>query len=139
MPAMTAEAGLVPWAEVGMRQMLRCGSGRCVAMVGADGEEAGVFALGAGVGLEGDGVEAGDFGEPFFEVVEEFGVAGGLVGGGEGMEVAELGPGDGDHLAGGVELHGAGAEGDHGCGRGRGRGLRGGACSGGFRSRSGRG
>ena len=34
--------------------------------------------------------------------------------GGEGVEVAELGPGDGDHLGGGVELHGAGAEGDHG-------------------------
>ncbi|MCY1406434.1 hypothetical protein D9M71_217010 [compost metagenome] len=29
------------------------------------------------------------------------------------MQVGELRPGDGDHLAGGVELHGAGAQRDH--------------------------
>jgi hypothetical protein len=40
-------------------------------------------------------------------------VALGLVEGGEGVDVGELGPGDGDHLGGGVQLHGAGAEGDH--------------------------
>ena len=83
-------------------------------MVGADGEEAGVLALGAGVGLEGEGVVAGDVAEPLLEVGDHLGVAEGLVARGEGMEVAELRPGDGDHLGGGVELHGAGAEGDHG-------------------------
>jgi hypothetical protein len=80
---------------------------------GADDEEAGVFALRAGVGLEGDGGEAGDLGEPGFEVGEELRVALGLVGGGEGVELTELGPGDGEHLAGGVELHRARAERDH--------------------------
>ena len=92
-------------------------------MVGADGEEAGVFALGAGVGLEGDGVEAGDFGEPGFEFGEELLVAGGLIGGGEGVDFAELGPGDGDHFRGFVEFHGAGAEGDHAGGEGEVFGL----------------
>jgi hypothetical protein len=29
------------------------------------------------------------------------------------VDIGELGPGDGDHLGGGVQLHGAGAEGDH--------------------------
>ena len=51
MPAMTALAGLVPWAEVGIRQMLRCGVA-AGAVVGADDEQTGVFALGAGVGLQ---------------------------------------------------------------------------------------
>ncbi len=82
-------------------------------VVGADGEEAGVFALAAGVGLERDRGETGDFGEPGFEGPEEFLVAGGLIGGGEGVHVGELGPGDGEHFAGGVELHGATAERDH--------------------------
>ncbi len=89
----------------------------------ADGEEAGVFALAAGVGLEGDGGEAGDFGEVLFELFCEFGIALGLVGGGEGVEVGEFGPGDGDHLGGGVEFHGAGAEGDHRGGQGEVAGL----------------
>ena len=40
-------------------------------------------------------------------------VAGRLVGRGEGVQFAELGPGDRDHLGGGVQLHRAGAERDH--------------------------
>ena len=49
--------------EVGIRQMWRwLLAARLV--VRADGEQPGVFALRAGVGLEGDGGEAGDFGEP---------------------------------------------------------------------------
>ncbi len=40
-------------------------------MVCADDEQAGVFALGAGIGLERDGGEAGDFGQPVFELLEE--------------------------------------------------------------------
>ena len=80
---------------------------------GADGEQAGILALAAGVGLERDGVEAGDLLEPGLEVAEQGLVAGGLVLRREGVEVGELGPGDRDHLGGGVELHGAGAERDH--------------------------
>ena len=78
-----------------------------------DGEQAGVFALRAGVGLERHGGEAGDLGEPGFEVAEELLVATGLLEGGEGMQPVELRPRDGQHLAGGVQLHRARAERDH--------------------------
>ena len=37
-----------------------------------------------------------------------------LVHGGKGVHVSKLWPRDGDHLRSGVQLHGAGAEGDHG-------------------------
>ena len=83
-------------------------------VVGTDGEQPGVFALCAGVGLEGDGVVAGGFCQHGFEFVEHFAVAFGLFERGEGVDVAELAPGDGHHFAGGVQLHGAGAERDHG-------------------------
>ena len=39
-------------------------------MEGADDEQSGVFALRSGIGLERDGGEAGDFGEPCFELTE---------------------------------------------------------------------
>ena len=55
-------------------------------VVGADGEQAGVFALRAGVGLERHGGEAGDLGEPGFQVLEELLVACGLVGRGERVD-----------------------------------------------------
>ena len=55
-PAMTALAGFVPWAEVGIRQTLRCASPRDCVIV-ADREQAGVFALRAGVRLQRDGGE----------------------------------------------------------------------------------
>ena len=66
---MAALAGLVPWALVGIRQMLRPGLAPGL-VVGADRQEPGVFALGAGVGLERDGGEAGDLGEPGLQVPE---------------------------------------------------------------------
>ena len=63
MPAITADAALVPWAEDGMRHTSRAGSPRdCV--VAADGEEPGQLALRAGVGLERHAVVAGDLGQP---------------------------------------------------------------------------
>ena len=76
-------------------------------VVGADDEQSGVFALRTGIGLERDGGEARDFGEPRFELTEEFAVAGGMLDRGEGMQVAEFGPGDRNHFSGSVELHGA--------------------------------
>ena len=82
-------------------------------MIRADDQEAGILALRAGVGLEGDGGEAGDLGEPRLEVAEKFRVAARLLGGGERVEFAELGPRDGEHLGGGVELHRARPERDH--------------------------
>jgi hypothetical protein len=76
-------------------------------VVAADRHQAGVLALGAGVGLHADGVEAGDLAQLGGEAFDHLEVAGGLIGRGEGVDVGELGPGDRDHLAGGVELHGA--------------------------------
>ena len=82
-------------------------------VVGSDDEEAGVFALGAGVGLERHRGKAGDFAEPGFKVLEKLGVTARLGGGRERMQFAELGPRHREHLGGGVELHRARAERDH--------------------------
>jgi hypothetical protein len=68
MPAMTALAGLVPWAELGIRQTSRWPSPR--RLVGADDQQPGVLALGAGVGLQRDGGEAGDLRQPGGQLVE---------------------------------------------------------------------
>jgi hypothetical protein len=85
--------------------------------VGADDTETGEFSLGSRVGLERDGIETGDVSEVGLELVNEYLVTLGLVEGNEGVEGRELGPGDGEHLSGGVELHGARSEGDHGVGK----------------------
>ena len=82
-------------------------------VVGADHKQAGILALGAGVRLERDRVESGDLGEPLLKLAEHDGVSLCLGDGDEGMEAADLLPGDGKHLGGGVQLHGAGAERDH--------------------------
>jgi hypothetical protein len=80
---------------------------------GPDRQEPGELPLGAGVGLHGDRGVPADFGEPGLQLLDEDLPAAGLVGGGEGVDVGELGPGDRLHLGGGVELHGAGPERDH--------------------------
>lgn len=82
-------------------------------VVGTNGTETGILSLGTRVGLERDIIETGDLGQVATELLEHDLVALGLVIGSEGVDVAELGPGDGDHLGGGVQLHGAGAERDH--------------------------
>ena len=76
-------------------------------------QQARVFALRAGVGLERDAREAGDFPEPLLKLLEQFLVAEGLLERRERMDFAELRPRDREHLARGVELHRAGAEGNH--------------------------
>ncbi|MNF64109.1 hypothetical protein D3C84_458320 [compost metagenome] len=63
--------------------------------------------------MHADGVETGDGAEPGLQLVDHQLVAQGLLPRGEGVQLGELGPGDGDHLAGGVQLHGAGAQGNH--------------------------
>lgn len=82
-------------------------------VVGTNGTETGILSLGTRVGLERDIIETGDLGQVATELLEHDLVTLGLVIGGEGMDVAELGPGDRDHLGGGVQLHGAGTERDH--------------------------
>mmetsp|Transcript_20222 Transcript_20222/g.43799 ORF Transcript_20222/g.43799 Transcript_20222/m.43799 type:complete len:389 (-) Transcript_20222:246-1412(-) len=76
-------------------------------LVRLDRAETRVLARSARVGLHGGGGEAGDLGQPVAELLDHDGVALGLVLGAEGVQLAELGPGDGDHFGGGVELHGA--------------------------------
>ena len=82
-------------------------------VVGTNRQQAGVFALRAGVGLEADRVVAGDVGQHGFERVDQLLVAAGLRSRRQRMDVGELRPGDRDHLGGGVELHGARAQRDH--------------------------
>ncbi len=82
-------------------------------MAGLDDQQAGVFTLRAGVGLQADAAVAGGLAQPGFELLAQRVVAGQLVERREGVQVGEFRPGDGDHLAGGVELHGARAQRDH--------------------------
>ncbi len=83
-------------------------------VVAADGQQAGELALRPGVGLQRNGVVAGDLGERVLELGHELPVAGRLLGRDEGVDRRELGPADGLHLGRGVQLHGARAERDHG-------------------------
>ncbi len=82
-------------------------------VVSTDREESRVFALRTRVGLERDGGKSRDLAEPGFEIGEEFLVTARLFGRSEGMQLTELGPRHGKHLAGGIELHRARAERDH--------------------------
>ncbi len=83
-------------------------------VVGANGQQAGIFTLRTGVGLQRNGVIAGGGAEHGLQLVGQLLVTGALLGGGERVQVAELGPGYRDHFAGCIELHGARAERDHG-------------------------
>ncbi len=83
------------------------------AVVAADREQAGELALAARVRLQRDGVVAGHVGEPALELVDQLEGPGDVGRGRERVEGRELGPGDGLHLGGGVELHRARAERDH--------------------------
>ena len=80
---------------------------------GADHEQPGVFPLAAGVGLQTDAGVARRLAEPLPQLAVERRVALPLIGGRIGMDGGELGPGDRDHLAGGIELHRAAAQRDH--------------------------
>ena len=66
---MTTLAGFVPWAVSGM--MMRLGSRPCGQVGGADDEQAGELAVGAGRRLQRGGVQAGDLGEPALELVHQ--------------------------------------------------------------------
>ena len=79
----------------------------------ANGQQAGELAVRAGERLEAHLLEAGDGGEHLIEVVDDLQVALGVLAGRVGVHVGELGPGDGDHRGGAVQLHGAGAQRDH--------------------------
>ena len=79
-------------------------------LIAADGEHAAVFALRAGVGLEGNRVKAGDGFQAIFHVGQKRAVACGLVFGGVGVDVGELCPSNRQHFRSCIELHGAAAQ-----------------------------
>ena len=81
------------------------------AVVGPDHEDPGQLALGAGRGLERDGVHAADLGEVLLEAPEELERALGRLVGGQGMEGGEAGQAGRPLVDLGVVLHGARAEG----------------------------
>jgi hypothetical protein len=83
-------------------------------VVAADRQQAGVFALRARVGLQADVVVAGDLAQRGRQARDQLVIALALRGGRERMHQREFGPGDGDHLGRGVQLHGAGAQRNHG-------------------------
>ncbi len=82
-------------------------------VVGPDGEEPGIFALCAGIRLHRNRVVAGDGAELVREIRQELVIARRLIRRHKRVEFREFRPGDRQHLGGGVELQGAGAERDH--------------------------
>lgn len=82
-------------------------------MVLADDEESGKFSLRACVGLERDSGKAGDFRKPALELGKNPLVALRLGDWCEGMQAGDGFPGEGEHFRRGVELHRAGAQGNH--------------------------
>ena len=76
--------------------------------------QARVFALGTGVRLHTDGVEAGNGLQPVGQTLDHFEITGSLLTRRKRMHIRKGWPGNRNHLAGGVELHGARAQRDHG-------------------------
>ena len=83
------------------------------AVVGLNDQETRVFALTARVGLQADALVARRLAQPVAQLLVQQLVTCQLVGWGKGVHASKLGPGDGNHLAGRVELHGAAAQRDH--------------------------
>ena len=82
-------------------------------MIGANGEQARILALSARVRLETHGVVSRNFTQLGAEIFGEFSVTLSLIRRCKGVYVGKFRPGNGQHLCGGVELHGAGAQRNH--------------------------
>ena len=82
-------------------------------VVAANSEQARVFALAAGVRLQRNRVIAGELSQPLLQVGHQDHVSLGVLERGEGVQPTELFPGDSFHLRGGIEFHGATAQGNH--------------------------
>jgi len=63
-------------------------------VIAADREQPGVFALGAGVGLQRDRRKSGAGGEPVFQVRKKLPIAARLIQRSKGMQIGEFRPGD---------------------------------------------
>ncbi len=80
----------------------------------ADDGEAAVFAIGTRVRLQRATGETSDDGKLALDVLDHLKVTLGLVGGDEGVHAGKLAPAEGHHLGGGIELHGAASQRNHG-------------------------
>ena len=80
---------------------------------GFDDQQACIFTLRTRVGLQADACIACGLAQPLAQLFIEQGVAFELIGRCKGVHVGKLGPRDGNHLAGGIELHGARAQRNH--------------------------
>ena len=83
------------------------------AVVAGDGQQPGILALRARVGLHGKGVVAGDHAQPLGQGLHEALVACGLLHRSVRVQAGKLRPADRHHLGGGIKLHRAGAQRDH--------------------------
>ena len=89
-PAITAEAALVPWAEVGMRHNVALRL-PVLPVVAADGQQPRQLALGPGIRLDGNLVVAGDFGQPALQLGGHLHDPDGVLGRREGVRLANSG------------------------------------------------
>ena len=80
----------------------------------SNGKQPRKFALAAGVRLQRHCVVSRELHQHGFEFRHDLERSRHLIHGGKRMQIAQLGPRDGHHLGGGVELHGATAQWDHG-------------------------
>ena len=96
------------WDQADVAVPLSVGS-----VVGLDHQQTGVLALRARIGLQADAGVAGGLAQPLAQLAVQFGIALQLIGRCKRVQVGKFGPGDGNHLAGGVEFHGARAQRDH--------------------------
>ena len=78
-----------------------------------DDQHARVLTLRAGVGLQADACVARGLAQPAAQLLVQLGIAKLLVSRRKRVDVGKLWPGDGNHLAGRIQLHGARAERDH--------------------------
>ena len=83
-------------------------------VVGTDDAKPSVLSCGTGIGLQRRRMEASDPAQVFLELLDDGVVTLDLIIGDEGVDIAKLGPCDGDHAARAVQLHRAASEGDHG-------------------------
>ena len=83
-------------------------------VVAADGQQAGIFTRRSGVRLHRDGVKAGNGLELVHQPVDQFGIARHLRLRRKRVHIAESLPAHRNHLAGGIEFHGAAAQRNHG-------------------------
>ena len=84
-----------------------------LAMIGADREQSGIFALRPRIGLQRNGVVARDRDQLGLEIGDHLRITPHLVARRKRMRVAEAWPGQRHHLGRSVELHGAGTERNH--------------------------